>query len=33
LLVVVCALEYGEEPVAALLRLLDLSLPMFGGSA
>ena len=33
LLVAVWALEYGEEPVAALLRLLDLSLPMFGGSA
>ena len=28
LLVVVCAFEYGEEPAAALLRLLDLSLPM-----
>ncbi len=33
LLVAVCALEYGDEPVPALLRLLDLSLPMFGGSA
>ena len=29
LLVVACALEYGDEVVAALLRLLRLSLPIF----
>ena len=28
LLVVACAFEYGEEEAAALLRLLDLSLPI-----
>jgi hypothetical protein len=29
LLVVACALEYGDEVAAALLRLLGLSLPIF----